>query len=307
MNKQDVQIMPIRIKSLISILSIALWSTAAQSSKYIKLNPSAITAYEQLDSMFPLRFLRYEDMTSGYYWVTLHFQTRQEAENVKDKLSEIGERLRNEPAFHQYTETKDSMGSYRFSVVTKLKTEMIRQDDYLEFSFDNRGVRFYYRSHLPGIDWELTPEQAVADSMEDFMSKYTDKHGIIKRQLTFRPSTNYNFYTFSPPDNADTATGTLYIIPNCTQQDYLIFKNLVYKFSRKHNVFTSSNDVYGLYEECAIMSLRNDNTALAVAAALKGSQLHIIVVDGNKTDRKDVFLPRAWAEPDLVWHKERYM
>lgn len=271
-----------------------------QDSPYVHLNQTAIETFQELDHMFPLRYLRNEEQHLASYWVNYQFRSEKEARQYATKLMVIFNRLNSVSAYRKYTETVDTIGREGYGLSLTLKTDTYRQTDYLKFGFDNRKMYFYYRAGIDDMKPSREPRQDIADDMNALLRQYVKRKGVASTKVDYNDKERYRFYSFAPKPIKGYTIGVRYVIPNCTQKDFMKFHDKIQGYSMVSNVHTAFNDVYGQYEEAAIRVQQNSDRSLMVAVALKGTDLYLIRTEG------DVgllgYMPRAWAEKDPHWN-----
>lgn len=299
------------------VLTIVCLSTFARSEQqvyktsYMQLNQDIMEIYHELDSIFPLRYLANESPADCGYWVNYNFTSRKEFELYRPWLESLLKRMEGVDAYSRTTQTKDSVNNYlRATELSPTTPNNIQKDrSYLYITQDK--VSFYYRAKIEGQDFHYNikeddangqPRQDIADKMDALLNQYIKDKNVTTQPVKYDAARcNYKFVSFS--SKYETAQGYRYIVPNCKPSDYQKFRNAIRSYSRTAPVRTSCNDVYWQYDESAICIFRpNTPNPLIIAAALKGTDLYLIRLEGYKS----CFLPRAWAEDNPMWNFKDY-
>lgn len=280
-------------------------------TSYMQLNPVAMSVYHELDSIFPLRFLANEGPADCGYWVNQFFSSEQDFEKYRPWLESLAGRLQQMKCYQSDVQRKDSGSVFEYSLTARCVTADPLQQDQLYFAFSREGASFYYRAHISGADFcydgqsnDLNgqPRQDIADAMDALLQKYTGRKDAAKEKVVYdQTKVNYKYLTFISLGTW-TSAGYRYVVPRCTEADYLRLRQAIASYSRTSPVRTSFNDVYWQYEEAAICIARPGKPALMIGVALKGTDLYILRIEGTQR----YLMPRAWPEESPVWETKKY-
>lgn len=286
-------------------------SSSSWKTTYMQLNPTVMSVYHELDSIFPLRFLANESPADCGYWVNQFFSSKEEFEKYRPWLESLARRLQQVKSYQSNVQRKDTNDICEYKMTVQCVTPAPLQKDQLYFAFANSGVSFFYRARLSGADFcyaglsnDLNgqPRQDIADAMDALLGKYTKRKHVTREKVVYDQSKqNYNYITFISLGTW-ASSGTRYIVPQCSEADYQRIRQAICSYSRTSPVRTSLNDVYWQYEEAAICIARPGKPALMIGVALKGTDLYILRLEGEHR----YVMPRAWAEESPVWELKDY-
>ncbi len=296
-------------------LAMASLSLAAKDScktTYMQLNPVLMDIYHELDSVFPLHYLANESPAHCAYWVNFNFSSREQFERYRPWVEALIKRLDKVQAYTRTTNLTDSMGKYLNGVELVMKTPNSVQKDNCVFYISQARMSFHYNACVEGEGFRFAndpddpngqPRQDIADHMDRLLSEYVHRKGVEKDSVCYPQDKDYRYVTFNST-NGEPSHGYRYIVPGCTEEDFRAFSDAIHAYSRTAPVRTSFNDNYWQYEAAAICVIRpNGQNPLMVAAALRGTRLYLLRIEGEHT----CFMPRAWEEEDLKWEiKERH-
>lgn len=278
----------------------------------MQLNPVLMGIYHELDSVFPLHYLANESPAHCAYWINFNFSSREQFERYRPWVESLIKRLDKVEAYTRNINRTDSMEKYFNGVELVMKTPNSVQKDNCLFYISQSRMSFYYNACVEGEGFRFAnnpddpngqPRQDIADHMDRLLGAYIHRKGVEKDSVYYPQDKDYRYVTFNST-NGEPSHGYRYIVPGCTAQDFRVFSNAIHAYSRTAPVRASFNDNYWQYEAAAICIIRpNDQKPLMVAAALKGTRLYLLRIEGEHT----CFLPRAWAEEDLKWEiKKRH-
>ena len=283
------------------------------NTTYMQLNPKLMRVYHLLDSVFPYRYLANESPADCGYWVNYRFASAEEYNTYKPWLESLFSKLQTVQAYTTKIQLTDSANTNIKAIEMSCTTPNAIQKDHCTFYISNSRVGFYYNAHIDGEEFRYRsnaddpngqPRQDIADSMDALLDKYIKRKNVRVEDVAYDDSKHgYGFVSFIS-NGKSVASGYRYIVPNCTWADYQKFKDAIRSYSLVNPVRTSCNDVYWQYDASAICIMRpNGQAPLMIAAELKGTDLYLVRVEGEK----NCILPRAWAEDDQKWEtKEIY-
>ncbi len=291
-----------------------LTSVAKNNNKttYMQLNPVIMDIYHELDSVFPLHYLANESPAHCAYWVNYNFSSTEQFEHYRPWVESLIRRLDTVAAYSRTTNLTDSAGKYFNGVELTMKTPNSVQKDNCTFYISQSRMSFYYNACVEGESFRFAnkpddpngqPRQDIADHLDRLLRAYIHRKGVKRDSVFYPQGCDYRYVTFNST-NGDPSHGYRYIVPDCTAKDFRAFSDVIHAYSRTAPVRTSFNDNYWQYEAAAICVIRPDGQKpLMVAAALKGTNLYLLRIEGEHT----CFMPRAWAEEDLKWEiKDRH-
>lgn len=297
---------------LLAMASLSLTAKDSYKTTYMQLNPVLMDIYHELDSVFPLHYLANESPAHCAYWVTFNFSSREQFERYRPWVESLIKRLDKVEAYTRNINLTDSMSKYFNGVELVLKTPNSVQKDNCLFYISQSRMSFFYNACVEGEGFRFAnnpddpngqPRQDIADHMDRLLRRYIYRKGVTKDSVCYPQDKDYRYVTFNST-NGEPSHGYRYIVPDCTEEDFRVFSDAIHAYSRTAPVRTSFNDNYWQYEAAAICVIRpNGQNPLMVAAALKGTRLYLLRIEGEHT----CFLPRAWAEEDLKWEiKKRH-
>ncbi len=292
---------------IISLSTFAQSNAKSWATRYMQLNPIVMDVYNELDSIFPLRYLANESPADCAYWVNYTFSSPKEFELYRPWLETLLKRLEKTETYTRKILVTDSLNRYERAVQLSLVTPNHVQKDYCYLYVKKNKVSFFYQARIDGESYVYNngpsdpngqPRQDIADNMDALLNQYINRKNVRKEAVDYDPhKCNYRYLSFLSNNNRS-SHGFRYIVPNCTSSDYRKFRDAIRSYSRKNPVRTSCNDMYWRYDESAICIFRPNNpNPLMIAAALKGTDLYLLRIEGENT----CFLPRAWAEENPVW------
>lgn len=296
------------------LLALACLPALAQKSwqtSYMQLNPTIMGIYHELDSIFPLRYLANESPADCGYWVNYDFSSFKEFKLYQPWLESLLKRMDKVDAYSRVTIETDSVSKYTHAIELNLTTPNNIQKDRCYLYVTNNKVSFHYRAKIESEEYKYQnkkddpngqPRQDIADNMDALLNKYIHRKNV-KADSVFYDSSKRNYRYVSFSSKYELARGCRYIVPNCKESDYQKFQDAIRSYARINPVRTSCNDVYWQYDESAICVFRPNNpNPLIVAAALKGTDLYLIRLEGIES----CFLPRAWAEESPVLENKEF-
>lgn len=293
--------------AVIGLPALAQSNTQSWNTPYMQLNPAVMGIYNELDSIFPLRYLANESPADCAYWVNYTFSSSKEFELYRSWLESLLKRMDKVEAYTRKIVVTDSVNNYLRGTQLNLVTPNHVQKDYCYLYVNNNKVSFFYQAKIDGEDYmyrnnsndpSAQPRQDIADKMDSLLGMYIHRKNVKVKPVDYDPNKcNYRYLSFLSSYNKP-SHGSRYVVPNCTLSDYKRFRDAIRSYSRMSPVRTSCNDMYWQYDESAICTMRpNNQKPLMVAAALKGTDLYLLRIEGEET----CFLPRAWAEEDPIW------
>lgn len=297
---------------LLAMTSLSLAAKDSYKTTYMQLNPVVMGIYHELDSVFPLHYLSNESPAHCAFWINFNFSSRSQFDRYRPWVESLIKRLDKVEAYTRNINRTDSMDKYFNGVELVMKTPNSVQKDNCLFYISQSRMSFYYNACVEGEGFRFAnnpddpngqPRQDIADHMDRLLGAYIHRKGVEKDSVYYPQDKDYRYVTFNST-NGEPSHGYRYIVPGCTAQDFRAFSDAIHAYSRTAPVRTSFNDNYWQYEAAAICIIRpNGKNPLMVAAALKGTRLYLLRIEGEHT----CFLPRAWAEEDLKWEiKGRY-
>ena len=297
---------------LLAMASLSLTAKDSCKTTYMQLNPVLMGIYHELDSVFPLHYLANESPAHCAYWVTFNFSSREQFERYRPWVESLIKRLDKVEAYTRNINLTDSVDKYFNGVELVMKTPNNVQKDNCVFYISQSRMSFFYNACVEGEGFRFAnnpddpngqPRQDIADHMDRLLRRYIYRKGVTKDSVCYPQDKDYRYVTFNST-NGEPSHGYRYIVPDCTAEDFRVFSDAIHAYSRTAPVRASFNDNYWQYEAAAICVIRpNGQNPLMVAAALKGTRLYLLRIEGEHT----CFMPRAWAENDLKWEiKERH-
>lgn len=302
-------IMSKHIRKLLLVVFIFMTCTnSANAQEFYIENPEAMRIFQDLNRIFPRRYLTMRDIGRCEYWINYVYENQEDFEKHKAQIWHLFARLNALPTIHKYTEEIDSANVQCKNYSMTFPTKINGQEDYLSFSTNTRRLRFYFTSKNRMIDRnaDLVTDQKVIDELENLFNEYVSRKKVEKEEVRYRGKTNYCVYeSFPPYTQRGDVSGNRFIVAGCSERDYRRFYDLFHQYVKKDHVLAVSNDVYWDYDECAVRVRQSNGKPLFIGAAFKENKLYLIRAEGcpNGTG----LLPRAWAEDNPIWETAEHM
>ncbi len=293
------------------LIALTLFMSAApiraqQLPTLYKQTPELLSIYNELNEMFPMRYLEQGNCCHFEYYLNYYFKDDAEYKLYDLKMNTLLERMEAVPAFRKFTEDVDSAGIKSKRIVLTKGGEIYGQKDYCRLEYANTGVYFYYRITNPTHRENALPlSRKVYDELAEMFDSYTHRSGVIEQNVYYKHADYGRFLSGGP---ASFLNAKKYMVPNCSRKDLCRFYDFGYKHMRNEYIYISFSDVYWDFESYNLVVLTPDSkTVMAYGAALVGDTLHLIRGAGddwptdNNRQWKGWILPRAWALDNPYW------
>ncbi len=290
----------------LTLFMFAAPTRAQQLPVVYKQNPELLSIYNELNEMFPMRYLEQGNCCRFEYYVNYYFKNDAEYKLYELKMNTLLERMEAVPSAQKYIAIVDTTNFKSKQIVLSKKGEIYGQDDYCRLEYASTGVYFYYKITNPTHpDNALPISQKVYDGFTEMFDSYTHRSGVIEQDVYYK-NADYGRYLSGGP--APFLNAKKYIVPGCSRKDLHRFYDFGYKHMRNEYIYISFSDVYWEFESYDLVMLTPDSkTVMAYGAALIGDTLHLIRGAGDDWPTGDVrqwkgwILPRAWALDNPYW------
>lgn len=297
---------------LIFLLMLTLGYTQANSQEYYQENPKAISLFNRLNKMFPRRYLTHTNLQYAFYHLEYYFKDSKDYEKYQAPINDIIKEMKDIKTTRFMSDITDSADVVSQKYTLSIPSTLIGQTDKLHLTYDRKKIIFHYESSNDIIRQKRYAAQNpnITSEAEALLKQYIKRQGVKEQPVAYYNNVRYirsvwdiniNRHYGSP---AILTKGTKYIVPNCTQKDFDLFRNQFRKYIKKDHCYLIENDVYWQFEESCLHLIQPDGRSLSFCAALRGTDLYLLRVED--TAKNKGIVPRAWALDDPIWDANKH-
>jgi hypothetical protein len=283
-----------------------LGSLHTHAQEYYKEHPQAMEIFNRLNDMFPRRYLIHRNLPNSFYHLEYYFNDEEDYNRHQAALKRIINDLKSIKATRIMSDIVDSAHVQSEKYTLTLNASIMGQSDKLHLDFNRERVIFHYEARNIMVRDRFLPVQNpdVIEEAETLFHKYITRKRVTKRNVTYYDGINYIRsvwdWNYHPGNwHREITRGTRYVVPNCTEKDFELFRKQFRKYIKKDHCNLTENDVYWQFEQSCLWMILPDMTSLSFCAALRGNDLYLLRTESEKNKG---ILPRAWATEDLIWN-----
>lgn len=287
-------------RKIVACVICAFTVVCVYGQKLHKENPILVGLFQDLDSMFPKRYLVRQNRGMTTYNLNYYFKDAEDKVQYEDTFKSMFAQLDKIRALHKYVETIDTVGIQLTKYVMSVYSDNPGQIDYVLFEVGDKKLGFNYVANIFGDENTLPSgiryEDEIYKGIEELYNMYIHRDNVQDINVTYESNNNGRFFvTWDKMYMNRQVKAVKYVVPNCTQEDYKRFYDLFQEYMRKYDVCVASNDVFWEYEETGLAFVNKKDEVVCFGAALKDDgTLCLIKSEGGN-------LPRLWAEGNINW------
>lgn len=294
------------------LLVLAFSCTSVKAQDYYQENAQAISIFNRLDKMFPLRYLVHNNLQYAYYHLVYYFKDSKDYEKHQAQINSIIEDLKEIKSTRFMSDIIDSADVNSQKYILSIPTGILGQEDKLKLTFDRKMILFHYQSSNTLVRNNPIPAQNpnIKSEAEALLEQFIKRKGVKELPVAYHNHIRYvrsvwdRNYNPASGSHAVVTKGTKYIVPNCTEKDFDLFRKQFRKYIRKDHCYLVENDVYWQFEESSLIIILPDGRSATFCAALRGTDLYLLRVEDTARNRGIV--PRAWALDDPIWDANKH-